>query len=82
MGKIYQNITSLVGNTPLLELSTIEREENLEARVIVKLEYFNPGGSSVAARSSLAAPSSSPPAATRAWVWQWWLLPRATRPSS
>ena len=45
MGKIYQNITSLVGNTPLLELSTIEREENLEARVIVKLEYFNPGGS-------------------------------------
>ena len=45
MGKVYQNITSLVGNTPLLELSTIEREENLEARVIVKLEYFNPGGS-------------------------------------
>ena len=45
MGKVYQNITSLIGNTPLLELSTIEREENLEARVLVKLEYFNPGGS-------------------------------------
>lgn len=45
MGKVYQKITSLIGETPLLELATIEKEENLEARVLVKLEYFNPGGS-------------------------------------
>lgn len=43
--KIAKNLTELIGNTPLLEVSHIEREEKLKARLIVKLESFNPGGS-------------------------------------
>lgn len=42
---IYTSLTQLVGNTPLLELSAIEKAENLKARVLAKLESFNPGGS-------------------------------------
>lgn len=45
MAKIYNNLTELIGNTPLLEVKRIEEAENLKARVLVKLEYFNPGGS-------------------------------------
>ena len=45
MGKIYTSADQLVGRTPLLELTHIEREEKLEARLIAKLEYFNPAGS-------------------------------------
>ncbi len=45
MSAIYTSIDQLVGNTPLLELTHIERERNLQARVLVKLEYFNPAGS-------------------------------------
>ena len=45
MAKIYTSIDQLIGRTPLLELSNIEKEEGLEARVLAKLEYFNPGGS-------------------------------------
>ena len=45
MRKIYTSIDQLIGRTPLLELSNIEKEEGLEARVLAKLEYFNPGGS-------------------------------------
>ena len=45
MSQIYQSLTQLVGNTPLLEVSNIEKELGLKARVVVKLEYFNPGGS-------------------------------------
>lgn len=45
MSKIYQNLTQLVGNTPLLEVTNIERALDLKARILVKLEYFNPGGS-------------------------------------
>nr|WP_294694608.1 cysteine synthase A [uncultured Blautia sp.] len=45
MGKIYKNAAELVGNTPLLEVGNIERELGLEARILVKLEYFNPAGS-------------------------------------
>lgn len=45
MAKIHSNLTSLIGNTPLLEVHNIENSENLKARLIVKLEYFNPGGS-------------------------------------
>ncbi len=45
MSKIYGNLTELVGNTPLLEVKSIEKELQLEARLVVKLEYFNPGGS-------------------------------------
>ena len=43
--KIYQNRTELIGNTPLLEIKNIEQAENLKARLFVKIEYFNPGGS-------------------------------------
>ena len=45
MAKIYQNLTELIGNTPLLEIKNIELAENLKARLLVKIEYFNPGGS-------------------------------------
>lgn len=45
MSKIYDNLTEFVGNTPLLEVKRIEKELQLEARLVVKLEYFNPGGS-------------------------------------
>ena len=43
--KIAENLTQLIGNTPLLEVRNIEKEEKLKARLIVKLESFNPGGS-------------------------------------
>jgi cysteine synthase A len=42
---VYQSVTELVGRTPLLELSKIEKEEKLEAKIIAKLELFNPAGS-------------------------------------
>ena len=45
MSNIYTSADQLIGKTPLLELSHIEREEGLEARLIAKLEYFNPAGS-------------------------------------
>ena len=43
--KVYSSIDKLIGNTPLLELSNKEKEENLGAKIIAKLEYFNPAGS-------------------------------------
>lgn len=45
MSKIYTSADQLIGHTPLLELTNIEREHNLGARVLAKLEYFNPAGS-------------------------------------
>ena len=45
MTKIYKNVTELIGGTPLLEVKNIEAAKNLEARVLVKLEYLNPAGS-------------------------------------
>lgn len=45
MGNIRKKLTELIGNTPLLELSGLEKRYNLEATLIAKLEYFNPGGS-------------------------------------
>lgn len=45
MSKIAKNLTELIGNTPLLELSNYNRSKNLEATIVAKLEYFNPGGS-------------------------------------
>ncbi len=45
MSKIYTSADQLIGRTPLLELTHIEKEEGLEARVLAKLEYFNPAGS-------------------------------------
>ena len=43
MAKIYNNLTELIGNTPLIELHAIEKTEGLKARLIAKVEYFNPG---------------------------------------
>ena len=45
MSRIYSSADQLIGNTPLLEVKNIEREEGLKATVLVKLEYFNPAGS-------------------------------------
>ena len=45
MSRIYSSADQLIGNTPLLEIRNIEREEGLQATVLVKLEYFNPAGS-------------------------------------
>ena len=45
MSKIYTSADQLIGKTPLLELAHLEKEENLEARILGKLEYFNPAGS-------------------------------------
>ena len=43
--KIYKSASELIGKTPLLELTNIEKNDNLEARLLAKLEYFNPAGS-------------------------------------
>lgn len=45
MANIYSDITQLIGRTPLVELNRLEEEESLKARLLVKLEYFNPAGS-------------------------------------
>ena len=45
MGNIYKGTLGLIGNTPLVEVTNIEKELGLEATVLVKLEYFNPAGS-------------------------------------
>ena len=43
--RIYKSTLELIGGTPLLEVTNIEKDEKLEARLLVKLEYFNPAGS-------------------------------------
>ncbi len=45
MSRIAKNLTELIGNTPLLEVSNYSRAEGLKARLLMKLEYFNPAGS-------------------------------------
>lgn len=45
MARIYKSADELIGGTPLLELTHIEKEEGLEAKLFAKLEYFNPAGS-------------------------------------
>ena len=45
MAKIAKNLTDLIGNTPMMELAKYSRAEGVEARLIAKLEYFNPAGS-------------------------------------
>ena len=45
MSKIYKGAIELVGNTPLVEVTNIEKKERLKARLLVKLEYFNPAAS-------------------------------------
>ncbi len=45
MSKIYTKVTELIGNTPLMELVNFEKERGINARLLAKLEYFNPAGS-------------------------------------
>ena len=45
MGKLYQNVTELIGGTPLLQANRFAESKDLEANILVKLEYFNPAGS-------------------------------------
>lgn len=45
MSKVYKSALELIGKTPLVEVTNIEKELGLEAKVLVKLEYFNPAGS-------------------------------------
>ena len=45
MGKINKSITELVGKTPILELTNYEKKHDLKAKILVKLEYFNPNQS-------------------------------------
>ena len=45
MSKIYTSADQLIGRTPLLELTNIEKKYNLKARILAKVEYFNPAGS-------------------------------------
>ena len=45
MSEIYQGTLELIGNTPLVEVQNLEQKYDLKARVLVKLEYFNPAGS-------------------------------------
>ena len=45
MSKVYKGAAELIGNTPLVEAVNIEKSEGLEAKILLKLEYFNPAGS-------------------------------------
>lgn len=45
MSKIFSNITELIGNTPLVELTKYEKLKNVDAKILAKVEYFNPTGS-------------------------------------
>ena len=77
MSKIYTSADQLIGKTPLLELAHIEKDLDLKARILAKLEYFNPAGSvkdriatpRPPASSSQAPSSLSPPPAIPASVW-------------
>ena len=43
--KVYEKVTDLIGNTPLVHLANYEKNRALEAKILAKLEYFNPAGS-------------------------------------
>lgn len=43
--QIYKSVSDLIGNTPMMELTNLEKSEKLEAKILAKLEYFNPAGS-------------------------------------
>ena len=61
MANIYKGTLGLIGNTPLVEVTNIEKELGLEAKLLVKLEYFNPAGSGkylVAKARILSTPSA------------------------
>ena len=45
MANIYKGTLGLIGNTPLVEVTNVENDQDLNAKILVKLEYFNPAGS-------------------------------------
>ena len=45
MANVYQGTLGLIGNTPLVEVTNVEKALGLKAKLLVKLEYFNPAGS-------------------------------------
>lgn len=45
MSKIYKNVAELIGKTPIVEVTNIEKKLDLKAKLLVKLEYLNPSGS-------------------------------------
>ena len=45
MANIYKGTLGLIGNTPLVEVTNIEKDQDINAKILVKLEYFNPAGS-------------------------------------
>ena len=68
MSRIYKGTLELIGNTPLVEVIGIEKKLNLDATILVKLEYFNPAGS---VKDRIAkAMTLSPLRATRESAWQ------------
>ena len=91
MSGIYTSADQLIGRTPLLELSHLEHQFGLKARILAKLEYFNPAGSvkdRIAkemlddAEAAGTLSSSSPPPATPASAWPLWRQPGDTGSSS
>ena len=95
MSNIYTSADQLIGRTPLLELTRIEKETGAKARILAKLEYFNPAGSvkdriakamldeaEAGGKLNPAPPSSSPPPATPGSAWPPWPPPGATVLSS
>jgi hypothetical protein len=87
MARIFDDVTTLIGNTPLVRLNRIT--DGAGATVLAKLEFYNPAGSASrsstpprpAASSSPVARSSRPPAATPASRWPWSGLPGGTTSS-
>ena len=73
MSHIYTSADQLIGRTPLLELTHLEKKYGLKARILAKLEYLNPAG----ACCMRTASSSSPPPATPASAWPPWPPPGA-----
>ena len=77
MSKIYTSADQLIGKTPLLELAHIEKDLDLKAKILAKLEYFNPAGSvkdRIAMRLSLpwrVAPPAHLPAKVSSERWFW-----------
>ena len=65
MSRIYTSADQLIGGTPLLELTHLEQAEGLQARVLGKLEYFNPAGLKY---SSFPSTRACSPSACSRWV--------------
>ena len=61
MSHIYTSAEQLIGNTPLLELSQIEKTHGLQAKILAKLEYLNPAGSAKDRVAKARGPRPSDP---------------------